>query len=125
MSIKTSIAVVLLALAAGGASSQNAFGIDLMGDAALASGGFLTGQELYARGSDDAFVVGYIAGISDADRGAAKRMRPASCIPNGVSLGQMIDVTWKYLRDNPSTRHEPAAFLVREAMIASWPCSTR
>jgi hypothetical protein len=47
------------------------------------------------------------------------------CPPKGLTLGQMRDIVMKYLRDNPSTRHQRAEVLVNNAIIAAYPCAPK
>jgi hypothetical protein len=94
-----------------------------------------------------ALVNGYVAGVLDKAfednlaLEAYSRERPLSldervgqaidrasvriknfCPPKGVTIAQAKDVTCKYLADNPSKRHLPAAQLVHDASISAWPC---
>ena len=81
------------------------------------TGQFYTGQELFQRGRESAFGLGYVAAVIDSNlvtRSFGDRM---ICVPKGVTLGQTIDVVFKYLDANPERRHLNAAYLAREAMI--------
>lgn len=40
----------------------------------------------------------------------------------GVTKSQVKDIVVKYLRDNPSQRHQPAAFLSAEAITKAFSC---
>lgn len=45
------------------------------------------------------------------------------CLPNrGSTLGQMKDITQKFLEDKPSERHSSAAVLVIRALRDAFPC---
>ena len=44
------------------------------------------------------------------------------CIPDAAKATQGADVVCKYLADNPAQRNKSAASLVRQALIAAWPC---
>ena len=46
------------------------------------------------------------------------------CVPEGVSYGQVVDVTILYLEKNPAKRHVNAALLVAFALREAWPCFT-
>lgn len=45
------------------------------------------------------------------------------CFPEGVSLGQRIRVTMKYIRDHPEQEHLPSAELVVLGLHAAFPCA--
>ena len=65
----------------------------------------------------DGMCYGYIAGVYDQGR-----YTPRACIPNGVTLKQLIDVTKQYLRDTPAKRHQGADVLIVQAFRDAWPC---
>jgi Rap1a immunity proteins len=44
------------------------------------------------------------------------------CPPEGVTYNQVVDITVAYIRDHPAERHYDAAFEIRLAMIAAFPC---
>lgn len=44
------------------------------------------------------------------------------CIPDAAKATRGADVVCKYLADNPAQRDKNAAYLVRQALIAAWPC---
>ena len=60
---------------------------------------------------------GYI--ISSAD---AFMLLNTVCPPEGVTNRQAIEVTTKFLKDNPARRHELAHTLIRDALRAPFPC---
>ena len=45
------------------------------------------------------------------------------CIPSEVEAQQLVDVSLRYLRENPGIRHRPAAFILADAFAAAWPCA--
>jgi Rap1a immunity proteins len=47
---------------------------------------------------------------------------PVACIPQQVSVGQVLDVGVRYLKAHPEIRHRSAAFLLRDAFKEAWPC---
>lgn len=81
--------------------------------------GYYTGEKLYRRGRD-AVTVGYVVGVHDATW-ATKQLTPF-CVPDGVLSGQLTDVAWKFLEQNPELRHHSASYLVRRAFAKAWPC---
>ncbi|WP_417243016.1 Rap1a/Tai family immunity protein [Celeribacter sp.] len=44
------------------------------------------------------------------------------CIPENVERGQIVDVTMKYLEENPQSRHESARGLLFQALQSAFPC---
>jgi hypothetical protein len=92
-------------------------------EAALASGGYMTGQDIYALGNR-AFFQAYVLGVYDADRGAAPRTK-SYCVPDSVKSGQLTDVAFKYFQQHPEIRHESAAYVVRRALVSVWSCPVR
>lgn len=48
------------------------------------------------------------------------------CIPEGVNVGQLKDISIKYLRDNPQVRHNGAEALVLQSILQAFPnCKVR
>jgi len=62
---------------------------------------------------------GYVAGVYDANAGVT------FCTPNTMSLGQMSDMTQKYLETNPSVRHLPAESIIVYFLNKPWPCAKK
>jgi hypothetical protein len=62
----------------------------------------------------------YVAGISDMldDLAGDKR-----CVPDGVTVGQLVDVVVRYLEQKPEIRHTSAAALAMTAIRNTW-CPT-
>ena len=44
------------------------------------------------------------------------------CMPGEVQIGQLIDVTSKYLQKKPEERHEGAGAIVLVSAMEAWPC---
>ncbi len=44
------------------------------------------------------------------------------CIPDAVTVGQVVDVVKKYLEANPARRHQDAGLLVYVAVTEAFPC---
>ena len=91
---------------------------------------FETGNSLLAncQGGDVGMneCMGYVSGVVDQIELLQAALGPKAynvCLPNGVTKGQLADVTAKYLRDNPATRQNPAANLVFKGMAEAFPCS--
>lgn len=62
------------------------------------------------------FANGYISGVANALDDVL------FCLPNGVTVGQLVDVTSRYLRNNPAQRHKGASLLIVNALVQVWPC---
>lgn len=103
---------------------------------------YITGNELHRDCSADgegilgfqsrALCMGYIAGVVDAFTTSAMVAGVVRgedtevnllCIPEGVEMGQLIDLTKDYLKNNPGDRHFTASFLVYMALSKQFPCS--
>ena len=92
----------------------------------------LTGSDVYrlmdGSAEDNAFVVGYVQGFSEAwgtyEVGLEESGVPPLlfCIPDGIKAGQKVETYKAYLRRNPGKRSEPAGFLLPLAMREKWPC---
>jgi len=88
---------------------------------------FYTGNEIYARLMDwksespsnmttASVGAGYVIGVYDALNGLS------FCSPGGVNQGQIRDIVFNYLRDNPQIRQKDAYILVVQALNKAFPC---
>ena len=82
---------------------------------------FITGNMLHTRVNSDEthdriWAMGFITGVSDAYDDEL------FCIPTGVNVSQITDVTKDFLRRNPRDRHIAAAALVMLALVDTFPC---
>jgi Rap1a immunity proteins len=106
---------------------------------------FYTGNDLFEHcgSSDDALLLGYLAGFEDAaeraqiaelglthlagDRGEkvlfAQRAAHPYCVPPTATLGQLSDIFCQYLGKIPAERHLPASGLVSKGMTEAFPCN--
>jgi hypothetical protein len=89
--------------------------------------------------SGTGFVQGYVGGqidkgmedvgIVSVQMAGDKRLHDviftieAFCLPQGVVLGQAVDVFCRYLTENPAERHLPAPQLVSKSLSKAWPCT--
>jgi hypothetical protein len=64
---------------------------------------------------------GYIIGVSEATQ-LFEAAAAVFCVPDRVMNQQIIDTTKKYLADHPERRHEVAAALIVDALVAGFPC---
>ena len=71
-----------------------------------------------ALGAAGAFEEGQ--GAAEANDFASMLLR--SCVPPHVENSQIKDVVIRYLRDNPTSRHESARGLMQQAMAEAFPC---
>lgn len=75
---------------------------------------------------DIAMCLGFIGGTSKgAQIISSLNKSPFICVPPSVTFGQQRDVVTKYLRDNPSSRHEPAASLILVALYDAFKCVSK
>lgn len=65
--------------------------------------------------------MGYVVGIVDAKSTGWESTR-LSCVPSGVTVGQLQEVVHKYLKQNPQEWHLEADLLVTFAMMEAFPC---
>jgi hypothetical protein len=61
----------------------------------------------------------YVAGVYDANTGVT------FCTPSSITLGQMSDMTQKYLENNPAVRHLPAEAIIIYFLGKTWPCAKK
>jgi hypothetical protein len=90
---------------------------------ASAAGGYESGDTLLSlceKPQDSTlygFCAGYIIGAADAlDEGLF-------CPPKGHAKQQIVDVTVRWLRDNPENRDDTAHSLVARALAENFPCN--
>lgn len=62
---------------------------------------------------------GYIIGVHDTLQDVVV------CSPSTITKGQLLDIVFNHLRDNPQTRHLPADILVRQALLKFYPCKKK
>jgi len=82
---------------------------------------FVTGNKLLDDINSDIFAAkgfanGYISGVANA------LDEVLFCLPYGVTVGQVVDVTTRYLRNNPAQRHKGGSILIVNALVQVWPC---
>ncbi len=69
--------------------------------------------------------VAYISGAVDAFNTTRTANKLKSCIPAGVTTGQLKDATVDYLEANPGDRSTAASTIVFAATRKAWPCAKR
>ncbi|HBV5676308.1 Rap1a/Tai family immunity protein [Klebsiella aerogenes] len=83
------------------------------------------GNDLYRWGKDyqepsgtfsSGMYSGYITGISDAFIGTA------FCAPDGTTNGQLYDIVFNYLKENPARRTDDAGVIVLRSLSDAYPC---
>lgn len=93
---------------------------------------FYTGNDLYSKLQDwnssspsnsiaGGAGVGYVTGIADAFNGKSTA-GGKFCLPPNISVGQLIDVAYNYLKANPQERHLTASSIVVYALSQAFPC---
>lgn len=99
----------------------------LVPQSGLAADVFLTGNKLYSECTssdnlDQMHCLGYQNGIADVLSGHDRVNGFQACLPGNGTVGQVMDVVVKSLRDHPEDRHLAAAVLVAAALAAAFPC---
>lgn len=99
---------------------------------AAAQAGFYSGNLLYevctTDKADKAFFeksyecVGYISGAVDAFNTTREGVGLKSCLPGGVTISKLRDVTVDYMAKNPKDRAKSASSQVFAATRKAWPC---
>ena len=89
-------------------------------------GDFFTGNKLKDAFDDknsfgEVLAGGYVAAIYDV-LSVTNINGFKACIPNSVTLGQLEDVTKKFLSDHPEKLHYGASGLVASALYEAFPC---
>jgi len=82
---------------------------------------FFTGNTLFRICSSSEYgdifdCLGYTTGASDAAQWRH------FCPSEGITRGQIRDIVFAYLRDNPEVRNQTADLLVAAALRRVWPC---
>ncbi|MGE5146813.1 MAG: Rap1a/Tai family immunity protein [Candidatus Eiseniibacteriota bacterium] len=101
-------------------------GVVLAALSAPASAGFTDGNKLYQDCTGmltmlDSSCAAYISAVADMlATGPVGRHR--ACLPNGVKLGQAVDVVKQWLNENPQSRHLPGPEVVSTALERAFPC---
>lgn len=65
------------------------------------------------------FAIGFVTGVVDA------MQNEIVCVPDRVTIKQVVDISKSYLQQNPSIRHKPAAFIVVKSVSDVWPCKAK
>ncbi len=66
---------------------------------------------------------GFVAGVMETTSINIRAGHEAAiCVPDRVSLTQMVDVVAAYVSKNATARHLSAAYLATEAMREAFPC---
>ena len=67
---------------------------------------------------------GYVVSVVDmaATFEAWGKMTQQFCIPNGVTTDQLVQITYKALKEEPESLHLTAASLVINALTKAFPC---
>lgn len=87
-----------------------------------------TGNDFISEISDEytkMYWVGYVAAVSDAlsaDGIQISGTLQTACFSAGITVGQVFDVTEKYVNDNPEIRHLSTYLLTILALKQAFPC---
>jgi hypothetical protein len=89
---------------------------------------FLSGNDLLdlCTGSPDdrSLCTGYVQGAVDQESARVQfdKVVPLFCVPAGVIVQQVIDITVRYLQNHPEQRQNVASGTVVNALMQVWPC---
>lgn len=105
--MKKVIAGVLLSLCVSGAHAEFETGNTL-----------LNKLEVNNNPVERGFGLGFIVGVYDA----LVHIKFCPGDETGITVGQVVDITKRFLHNNPSVRHKSAEVLVAQALSQVWPC---
>lgn len=85
---------------------------------------FIDGNQLLANiesqtPAERTFAIGFVTGVVDAAQ------NEIVCVPDRVTIKQVVDISKTLLQQNPSIRHKPAAYIVLKAISDVWPCKVK
>jgi len=89
---------------------------------------FWTGTDLIQRLEEDqrgsanfrvGMATGYVIGVADSVAGILQ------CMPSGISVKQVNQVVFNYMKSHPESWNQSADQLVVAALNATWPCSKK
>ena len=72
---------------------------------------------------DDGVCAGYITGVADV-MASEPDMEGKLCLPRDVSSSDFAKMVRRYLASRPELQQAPAAVMVREALLAAFPCGS-
>jgi len=86
--------------------------------------GFEDGNTLYAKCNENQriYCMGYVTGVADLLQGQNTN---GVCLPQGVVVGQLVDVVKKFLKEHPETRHFTATSEIQVALEGAFPCTPK
>jgi hypothetical protein len=98
-------------------------------DASSGNNWLASGNSWLAACNDGAkypFCVGHVRGVADGLTiwAIVDKNRAPVCVPEGVTAGQLMDVTTRYISNHPESRHEEAGTLIGRSFLEMWPCAT-
>jgi hypothetical protein len=70
---------------------------------------------------------GYVIGVADLQTMVGKALpeNRQSCIAEGMTVGQIVEVAIKYLKQHPEERHFNASVLMVKAIAEAFPCQQK
>ncbi len=80
---------------------------------------------------DDLFCLGYMRGLltginsTEAVYMVVMKRPPLICVPATAKLGQLMNISLKYLNDNPADLHLPLGDVIMASWFKSFPCSKK
>jgi hypothetical protein len=103
-----------------------------LGGTHAANAGGMTGMELqrwcsnFPKGGTDGlqcatYMLGFINGLNQAD-GLLDTAQQAFCLPQGLTAGQAILITNKFMSEHPEELHMGAAVIIARALLIAYHC---
>ncbi|MEO0637651.1 MAG: Rap1a/Tai family immunity protein [Pseudomonadota bacterium] len=89
--------------------------------------GWVAGCEGYIFGSVETWIEASGAASvlwlwSSGEKERVRKTVVGFCIPTRMSVKQLTQIVVKYIKANPEEWHEPASYMVREALSNTFPC---
>jgi hypothetical protein len=81
---------------------------------------FFSGNDVYElHSTNEKGFLYYTAGVFDSGHNAYH------CAPSNVTTGQVADMFYQFLRDNPNVRSFTAESIARSLFKTTWPCPAK
>jgi len=74
---------------------------------------------------DKAVIIACLAYVQGVKDGASVVHATDQCVPMNATSFQLLDVSFKFVRDNPETRAQQTAILVHRALVNAFPCEKK
>ncbi|MGH9514989.1 MAG: Rap1a/Tai family immunity protein [Terriglobales bacterium] len=72
--------------------------------------------------TDKAVIIACLTYVQWVKDGASVVHATDQCVPQNAVTFQLLDISMKFIRDNPETRDQRTAILVHRAIVNAFPC---